>query len=319
VRLRGRVSSLLEVGTGFHPELTGRENIYLNGIILGMSREEVRRKFDEIVAFAEVERFLDTPVKRYSSGMYVRLAFAVAAHLEPEILLVDEVLAVGDAAFQRKSLGKMRDVAESGRTILLVSHNMAAITQLCTSAIWLDRGRLRAYGSPQDVIDSYTASFTALAHGEFVGRVVGGDGTVELLSYSVENAQGTSLPLPVTNEDITITLRVRVKEPIGHPALNISLWNAGGMLMTSVNSVQTGAILEPWEAGERDVSIILRQVPYMPGDYRADIWLMNPQGHIYAYVEDAVAFEIGQSPLYGTSHITPGYGSVYTNIDYHQR
>src|SRR6187455_1332247 len=142
VTLRGRVASLLEVGTGFHPELTGRENIFLNGAILGMSQNEIRKKFDEIVAFAEVERFLDTPVKRYSSGMYVRLAFAVAAHIEPEILVVDEVLAVGDAEFQRKCLGKMKDVATGGRTVLFVSHNMSAVQLLCTRAIYLRAGRI---------------------------------------------------------------------------------------------------------------------------------------------------------------------------------
>ena len=146
--IRGRVGSLLEVGTGFHPELTGRENIFLNGAILGMRRAEIRRKFDEIVAFAEVEKFLDTPVKRYSSGMYVRLAFAVAAHLEPEILLVDEVLAVGDARFQKKCLDKMEDVGHGGRTVLFVSHNMPAITRICQRAILLDGGRVVSNGPP---------------------------------------------------------------------------------------------------------------------------------------------------------------------------
>lgn len=157
--LRGRVASLLEVGTGFHPELTGRENIYLNGALLGMRRQEINRKFDEIVAFSEVEKFLDTPVKFYSSGMYVRLAFAVAAHLEPEILIVDEVLAVGDAAFQKKSLGKMSEVSKSGRTILFVSHNMNAIRQLCTSAIVLEEGRVAFSGSPSKSIMYYTQEF----------------------------------------------------------------------------------------------------------------------------------------------------------------
>jgi lipopolysaccharide transport system ATP-binding protein len=155
--LRGRVASLLEVGTGFHPELTGRENIFLNGAILGMKKAEIKAKFDEIVAFAEVERFLDTPVKRYSSGMYVRLAFAVAAHLEPEILVVDEVLAVGDAEFQKKCLGKMQDVTRSGRTVLFVSHNLSAIQTLCGSAILLDRGRLIRLGSADEVVERYTA------------------------------------------------------------------------------------------------------------------------------------------------------------------
>jgi lipopolysaccharide transport system ATP-binding protein len=155
VTLDGRVASLLEVGTGFHPELTGRENVFLNGAILGMTRQEIRRKFDSIVAFAEVERFLDTPVKRYSSGMYVRLAFAVAAHLEPDILVVDEVLAVGDAEFQKKSLGKMHEVSRGGRTVLFVSHNMAAVQALCSRAIWLERGEVAASGPASAVVAQY--------------------------------------------------------------------------------------------------------------------------------------------------------------------
>jgi lipopolysaccharide transport system ATP-binding protein len=155
VRIRGRVGSLLEVGTGFHPELTGRENIFLNGAILGMRREEIKKKFDEIVAFSEVEKFLDTPVKRYSSGMYVRLAFAVAAHLEPEILLVDEVLAVGDVQFQKKCLGKMGDVAKEGRTVLFVSHNMGAVQRLCTRCTWLYEGMIKAQGLVSKVITNY--------------------------------------------------------------------------------------------------------------------------------------------------------------------
>lgn len=155
VTLRGRVASLLEVGTGFHPELTGRENIYLNGAILGMTRAEIRRKFDEIVAFAEVEKFLDTPVKRYSSGMYVRLAFAVAAHLEPEILIVDEVLAVGDAEFQKKCLGKMGEIGRSGRTVLFVSHNMSVVTRLCSRGVLLESGRFGVDGPPATVVDHY--------------------------------------------------------------------------------------------------------------------------------------------------------------------
>ncbi|MDJ0744586.1 MAG: ABC transporter ATP-binding protein [Xenococcaceae cyanobacterium MO_167.B27] len=159
ISIKGRVASLLEVGTGFHPELTGRENIYLNGAILGMSRVEIKKKFDEIVAFAEVEKFLDTPVKRYSSGMYVRLAFAVAAHLEPEILVVDEVLAVGDAAFQKKCLGKMGDVAtKEGRTVLFVSHNMGTIKSLCNSGVLLNKGNLVKHGITSEIVDSYLLS-----------------------------------------------------------------------------------------------------------------------------------------------------------------
>jgi len=161
--LRGRVASLLEVGTGFHPELTGRENIFLNGAILGMSRAEIRRKFDQIVVFAEVERFRDTPVKRYSSGMYVRLAFAVAAHLEPEILIIDEVLAVGDASFQKKCLGKMQDVATGGRTVLFVSHQIASVTRLCQSAIWMHEGRIRAQGESSLICSQYLAGGAAMS------------------------------------------------------------------------------------------------------------------------------------------------------------
>lgn len=156
--IHGRVGSLLEVGTGFHPELTGRENIYLNGAILGMKRAEIEKKFDEIVAFSEVEKFIDTPVKHYSSGMYLRLAFAIAAHLEPEILLIDEVLAVGDAAFQKKCIGKMGSVAQEGRTVLFVSHNMGAITQLCERALWLDEGRLKFDGLSSKVVAMYLSS-----------------------------------------------------------------------------------------------------------------------------------------------------------------
>lgn len=164
VRMRGRVASLLEVGTGFHPELTGRENIYLNGALLGMTRQEINRKFDEIVAFSEIEKFLDTPVKRYSSGMYVRLAFAVAAHLEPEILIIDEVLAVGDAQFQKKCLGKMDDVAKTGRTVLFVSHNMAAVQNLCGRALLLNDGTLYLSGEVEQVINSYLGNMVSRAN-----------------------------------------------------------------------------------------------------------------------------------------------------------
>ena len=167
VTLRGRVASLLEVGTGFHPELTGRENIFLNGAILGMSREEIKKKFDEIVAFSEIDKFLDTPVKRYSSGMYVRLAFAVAAHMEPEILLVDEVLAVGDAAFQKKCLGKMGDMSQAGRTVIVVSHNMPSIVNLCQRAILLHEGKVMKDGRTTEVVQHYLATARS-AGGEVV-------------------------------------------------------------------------------------------------------------------------------------------------------
>lgn len=183
----GRVGSLLEVGTGFHPELTGRENIYLNGAILGMRRAEISKKFDEIVAFAEVEKFLDTPVKRYSSGMYVRLAFAVAAHLEPEILLVDEVLAVGDVAFQKKCLGKMNSVAQQGRTVLFVSHNLSRIQALCQKTIWLEAGKVKAAGKTALVVQQYLAEVMTTEAIPLEARTDRmGDGSIRLRSVRIE-------------------------------------------------------------------------------------------------------------------------------------
>lgn len=226
VALYGRVGSLLEVGTGFHPELSGRENVFLNGTILGMSRREITRKFDEIVAFAEVERFLDTPVKRYSSGMYVRLAFAVAAHLEPEILLVDEVLAVGDSAFQKKCLGKMGEVASQGRTVLFVSHDMRAIRSLCTSAIHLQSGRLQLKAPVREAIDAYasSASFAECNFPVESQDVIVHDFSVLQNGVRVETIDG-ALPFDVQVEfevvrDLTLfRTGIYVKTPMGETVL----------------------------------------------------------------------------------------------------
>ncbi len=202
IQIRGRVSSLLEVGTGFHPELTGRENIFLNGAILGMSKVEIARKFDEIVAFAEVEKFLDTPVKRYSSGMYVRLAFAVAANLEPEILIVDEVLAVGDQQFQKKCLGKMEEVGKQGRTVIFVSHSMPTVTSLCDKAILLDAGKIVKIGPTSEVVmHYYTSGQASPASADFSAKHVG-DGKVRLLKGEIKNSRGE------------IALEAKIDEPI---------------------------------------------------------------------------------------------------------
>ncbi|MHB8458857.1 MAG: ABC transporter ATP-binding protein [Candidatus Limnocylindrales bacterium] len=314
VTLHGRVASLLEVGTGFHPELTGRENVYLNGTILGMRRTEIARKFDEIVAFAEVAKFLDTPVKRYSSGMYVRLAFAVAAHLEQDILLVDEVLAVGDAAFQKKCLTKMGEVAREGRTIVLVSHNLVAIEQLCTTAIWLDGGRMFDIGPAQQIVEHYNASFAPSPTGGFTGATVMGDGTVDLESYTVTNGAGEIAPLPVTGGDVCIHVHVRVREQILQPAVGVSVWSPAGVLLTSVDTTQSGEELLPLAPGAHTLTVRLRDVSFLPGSHRVDFWIQGPGGHLYAHVEDAITFEIGQSPLYGTSHVDRGFGCVYTNV-----
>src|SRR5688572_23632470 len=223
VTIEGRVASLLEVGTGFHPELTGRENIFLNGAILGMRRGEIMRKFDEIVAFAEVERFIDTPVKRYSSGMYLRLAFSVAAHLEPEILLVDEVLAVGDASFQRKCIGKMSDVAGEGRTVLFVSHNMAAVRSLTERTVWLDRGALVEVGPTSDVVSRYLAA-TDLAIGSGVVDLNSEEFRRDVWKQTARNVSFDSLALVAADgaptahvaelTAIRFDIGLRVREPI---------------------------------------------------------------------------------------------------------
>ena len=205
--LRGRVGSLLEVGTGFHPELTGRENVYLNGAILGMRRNEIRRKFDDIVAFAEVDRFIDTPVKRYSSGMQVRLAFAVAAHLEPEILVLDEVLAVGDAAFQKRCLGKMGEVAKQGRTVLFVSHNSGAILRLCSECIWLDDGRVREHGPTAPTISAYlNEGVSTQAERRWESFEAPGDHSLALLSVRICQPPGQ----PNVSIDITKPFEVEI-------------------------------------------------------------------------------------------------------------
>jgi lipopolysaccharide transport system ATP-binding protein len=318
VTLRGRVASLLEVGTGFHPELTGRENIYLNGAILGMTRAEIRRKFDEIVAFAEVERFLDTPVKRYSSGMYVRLAFAVAAHLEPEIMVVDEVLAVGDAEFQKKCLGKMQGVASSeGRTVLFVSHNMAAVQQLCHHALWLDHSGARKIGSAAKVVSAYAGSAREAARTADLsnGRLTG-DGHVRLLSYEVTDADGRSNPPPGTNEDVLIHVRVDAREKIAKPAYGISIVNERGVLMTCVNTVELGVTQPELPKGESTICVRINRTNFLPGYYTADFWVMNPQTHIYAISENAITFEIAQAPIYGTCRIDHRWGAVYSDIEF---
>jgi len=227
--IHGRVGSLLEVGTGFHPELSGRDNIFLNGALLGMKRQEIRRKFDEIVAFAEIEKFLDTPVKHYSSGMYMRLAFAVAAHLEPEILLVDEVLAVGDAAFQRKCLGKMEDVAHSGRTVVFVSHNMGAVNALCSRAIWVDKGRLREEGPAQQVVAHYLES---VREGFEVGNAKPDDKLI-FDRVLLKNRAGEVTTSFRGDEEILVEIHYTARQRIAHPHFIIAVMGPYGELFTA--------------------------------------------------------------------------------------
>lgn len=261
VRLRGRVASLLEVGTGFHPELSGRENIFLNGAVLGMTKAEIRRKFDEIVDFAEVERFLDTPVKRYSSGMYVRLAFAVAAHLEPEILVVDEVLAVGDAAFQRKCLGKMEDVAsQEGRTVLFVSHNMAAIQTLCRRAIWLNAGKVERDGESEPVINAY-GKHLQNANG-FTGTLKSLDGKMEIEQIRLLDGNGRNTSIFSPGSPITVELRYHAKRPVHRPYIWIGIRSQFGSLF-GANMLLDGVRPEILE-GRGQIRCTFHKLPLLP-------------------------------------------------------
>jgi lipopolysaccharide transport system ATP-binding protein len=318
VRIRGRVASLLEVGTGFHPELSGRENIFLNGAILGMTKAEVRRKFHEIVDFAEVERFLDTPVKYYSSGMYVRLAFAVAAHLEPDILLIDEVLAVGDAEFQRKSLGKMREAAnKKGQTVLFVSHNTSAVRQLCNTGMWIGDGAVQKTGSANEVVQAYMRSLQAeIRVGKFSTDRITTDGTIELCSYSVTNSANQESPPPGTKEDVLIHVRMKIRRRIGQPACGIAVYNDDGVLMSCINSVEQAVTLLPMPEGEVVAQTRIRQVSFLPGNYTASFWVMNPQGHIYVMSERSIAFKVAQAPLYGTCQVDRRWGCVYSDVEF---
>lgn len=248
IEINGRVASLLEVGTGFHPELTGRENIFLNGAILGMSRLEIRGKFDEIVEFSGVEKFLDTPVKRYSSGMYVRLAFAVAAHLEPEILVVDEVLAVGDAEFQKKCLGKMEDVSKKdGRTVLFVSHNMGAVASLCNNAILLNRGEVEGYGPASSIIKRYFSSSSNSAYSFDLKNSTEkhGDDIVELLSGQLHDSECNVKGTFKIDEEFNLTLKYRIKKSISASIVpNIQILNAQGECLFVCNGQDVQSLPE---------------------------------------------------------------------------
>ncbi len=314
--LRGRVASLLEVGTGFHPELTGRENIFLNGAILGMKRDEIAARFDDIVEFSEIGAFIDTPVKRYSSGMHMRLAFAVAAHLEAEVLLVDEVLAVGDSAFQKKCMGKMEGLARTGRTVLFVSHNLIAMEQLCGRCVYLVDGRVREVGPTREVIARYQADFLGGNDAEFATHKLRGDGRITLNSCVVTNSRGHTQPLPVTNETVEFHVRMTVHEAIAHPACGVSVWNRQGVVMLSVTSGDHDIELPPLPQGEMEVVVRLRDLPFTPGKYTASFWVMSPQWHVYAAADAAISFEIGQSGLYGTKEIDHRWGCVYVPIEY---
>ena len=291
VEMRGRIASLLEVGTGFHPELTGRENVYLNGTILGMRKREIDRKFDEIVEFAEVAQFVDTPVKRYSSGMYVRLAFAVAAHLEPEILVVDEVLAVGDAEFQKKCLGKMGDVAQQGRTVLFVSHNVAAVRAICSKGLLLSRGRVVAFGGAAEIIAQYTRDHAAPS--------------VEALTFTPlgDRPQFTSLSLDTPTiefgETVEVTAEIFAPNDTG---VGIELEvrdERGAPIAYMSNAPMRGELVELKAGRSNKVKLQLGPMPLATGRYELFFWLIRPWTTNYHAPPAPLTFEVVHSDPYG--------------------
>ena len=301
IRLRGRVASLLEVGTGFHPELTGRENIYLNGSILGMSRAEIQRKFDEIVAFAEINKFLDTPVKRYSSGMYVRLAFAVAAHLEPEILIVDEVLAVGDAEFQKKCLGKMEDVStKEGRTVILVSHQMPAIQNLCTRCILMDRGQLQKDGKTSDVIAAYLAKAHDLASGDLTARTDrAGKGLARVTGVDLLDSSGNPLVEAVSGHEVMLRVSYSVK-----PGQTLK----GGLLVLDLSSdlksfvglsTALASKRELQLSGDGHIDFLIPKWPLLGGRYSLSAYL-EAEGEAQDVIDDAAIVDTVDGDFFGS-------------------
>jgi lipopolysaccharide transport system ATP-binding protein len=321
--IHGRVGSLLEVGTGFHPELTGRENIYLNGAILGMKKAEIERKFDEIVAFAEIEKFLDTPVKRYSSGMYVRLAFSVAAHLDPEILLVDEVLAVGDAAFQKKCLGKMDEVAKEGRTILFVSHNMVAVQSLCTRTIWLNYGKIVEDGQSDKIVKNYLGtSYSTLTEQVWDAiDIAPGNEKVRLHRACVRPNSGSSLDPITIRTPLVIEFEYWNLEPGAYLTLSLVLYNDQGVVV--FNSMN---INEPiWNNRPFPVGLF-RSECHIPGDllnngtYRVELLVIKNQGAIRDlnfHFTDILVFEVHDTIEMRKFWYGKWLGTVRPNLEWH--
>ena len=304
------------MGTGFHPELTGRENIYLNGAILGMSRKEIARKFDEIVAFAEMEKFLDTPVKRYSSGMYVRLAFAVAAHLEPEILVIDEVLAVGDAAFQKKCLGKMGDVARSGRTVLFVSHNMQAVARLCRSCVLLADGRIQGSGSTDDVVKEYLALHSPTSH-HYQNESPPKDADVSITSVFLSNASdGSHVDF---FKPFACSVAYRVTKRVASLHINIKITNGQNITTVFTSSldyaVRRGA--EYTDPGTYIAQVTIPGHYLFPGRYSVDAEAETHKVQVYDVARRCLSFEVvnlGDADLDGD-----GWGVTYPDLEWDVR
>jgi lipopolysaccharide transport system ATP-binding protein len=303
--IHGRVGSLLEVGTGFSGELTGRENTYLNGAILGMTKKEIDRKFDEIVTFAEVERFVDTPVKHYSSGMYLRLAFAVAAHLEPEILLIDEVLAVGDIAFQRKCLGKMGDVARQGRTILFVSHNMAAVESVCSTAYLLENGQLVESGTTKTVVNAYLSAIPVLCNTSLEHRT-DRQGNGRLRFTDIEFRSDDGVPTAVVQAGKTLLISVAyasTSEAVKNVEISISIYAQNGQFMLQLNNEMVGADFES-VPGVGRFSCRVERFPLSPGQYSISLFC-RANGIVADWVQQAVLLTVEPGDFYGTGRLPP--------------
>jgi lipopolysaccharide transport system ATP-binding protein len=302
----GRVGSLLEVGTGFHPELTGRENIFLNGAILGMRREEIRRRFDEIVEFAEVERFLDTPVKRYSSGMSVRLAFAVAAHLEPEVLLVDEVLSVGDASFQRRSMAKMGEVAREGRTVIFVSHNLGTIRTLCKRGVLLERGQVVADGPVEEAIDEYLQMLERAASDDLLernDRDSRSKGATRIRTVALTDLVSGQRDVVVGGRPVKLT--VEVTEPVAGMECRVLIVNSLGLPITRLDSSVSAPTDAREEAAGTTIECEIDPLPLMPGRYRLDV-RVNSGEEVQDGLEGAAYFDVEPGMLDGRPMHTVG-------------
>ena len=301
----GRVGALLEVGTGFHPELTGRENIFLNGAILGMTRAEIREKFDEIVTFAEIEKFLDTPVKRYSSGMYVRLAFAVAAHLDPEILIVDEVLAVGDAAFQRKCLRKMEEVAKAGRTILLVSHQMALVANLCERCILLSEGRIARSGSPGEVIPAYFLSAQVVASTSLSQRHDRrGGGQIRFHAAHAAGDENESYWVCGNPGRFFVEFENKAKRDLRDVRFSVCLDDSGGQRILFLDSELTGGLPEPISPGVSGFEILLDEVPLLPGSYAFTLFAAIGE-EVADWIQNAGNITVEPGDFFRTGRLVP--------------
>ncbi|CAN5349228.1 hypothetical protein BH09GEM1_BH09GEM1_04480 [soil metagenome] len=305
IKVKGRIASLLEVGTGFHPDLTGRENIFLNGAILGMRKHEIAAKLDEIIDFSGCERYIDTPVKRYSSGMYVRLAFAVAAHLEPDILIVDEVLAVGDASFQRKCLGKMGDVAKEGRTILFVSHAMAAVQSLCTRGVLLDGGRMVLDGTVEDVIKSYTRGNSAgvATHDLSQSGARRGTGEMRIVKFWMEESGGERTSILLNGRPCSFVFRCRTRDPeacLNGVAATVGVRSILGPRVFYHHNLLTGPEFDD-VSGTVEFRVDFPKLPLSEGTYIADLHLSRDRGHsVMDAVEGDVAFDVVDGDFYGT-------------------